>query len=139
MLTVNQLASVVAADLSPEDSQHEARRARRFVYHGQVKIAMSSAPDAEWREVSLMDLSARGMRMVYPARLSRGTTFIARLPRLEGRELLVVCTVAHCQTRSSGMFTVGVEFTCVLSESLAPEDAAELEQRIRSAILSPNS
>ena len=64
MLTVNQLASVVAADLSPEESEHDVRRARRFTYNGQVKIAMSSSPDAEFKEVSLMDLSARGMRMI---------------------------------------------------------------------------
>src|SRR4051794_27370388 len=108
MLTVNQLASVVAADLSPEEAEHEVRRARRFAYQGQVKIAMSSSPDAEFKEVSLMDLSARGMRMIYPAKLARGTTFVARLPRMGGPELAVLCTVAHCQSRASGIFTIGV-------------------------------
>ena len=139
MLTVNQLASVVAADLSPEESKHDLRRARRFAYHGQVKIAMSSSPDAEFKEVSLMDLSARGMRMIYPAKLSRGTTFVACLPRMGGPELAVLCTVAHCQSRANGMFNVGVEFTCVLSESTPADASTETQNRIRSAILSPNS
>jgi hypothetical protein len=139
LLTVHQLASVVAADLSPEESEHDVRRARRFAYQGQVKIAMSSSPDAEFKEVSLMDLSARGMRMVYPAKLSRGTTFVARLPRIDGPELAVLCTVAHCQTRASGMFTVGVEFTCVLAEPTPADISDETQTRIRSAILSPNT
>ena len=139
MLTVNQLASVVAADLSPEESEHDVRRARRFTYQGQVKIAMSSSPDAEFKEVSLMDLSARGMRMIYPAKLSRGTTFVARLPRMGGPELQVLCTVAHCQTRASGMFTIGVEFTCVIAEPTPQDASPETQDRIRSAILSNNS
>ena len=135
MLTVHQLASVVAADSSPEEVEHEVRRARRFVYHGQAKIALSSSPDAPLLEVTLSDLSARGFRMIYTARLARGTTFVARLPRISQPDLSVLCTVAHCQQRPNGLFTIGVEFTCVLSESAEPSE----EERIRSAILNPRT
>jgi hypothetical protein len=137
MLTVHQLASVVAADLSPEEVGHDLRRARRFAYHGQIKIALSSAPDAPWQEVSVVDLSARGLRLVYPARLSRGTTFVARMPRIGQPDLGVLCTVAHSQQRPNGMFTCGVEFTCVLSDGPDSESAGEMQERIRAAILKP--
>jgi hypothetical protein len=139
MLTVHQLASVVAADLSPHEVEHELRRARRFAYHGQAKITMSSAPNAPSQEVSVLDLSARGLRMLYPVRLARGATFVARLPRIGQPELAVLCTVAHCQQRPNGMFTIGVEFTCVLSDAPTAEDNEETQNRIRSAILHPES
>lgn len=135
MLTVHQLASVVAADLSPESLNHEVRRARRFAYHGQIRISLSAAADAETQEVSVVDLSARGLRFNYPRELARGTTFVARLPRCEGPELVVLCTVAHAQARPNGMFTIGVEFTCVMSEAHEPD--AEMQERIRQAILNP--
>ena len=43
------------------------------------------------------------------------------------------------RTGNVGMFNVGVEFTCVLSESTPADASTETQNRIRSAILSPNS
>src|SRR4051812_42053299 len=106
MLTVQQLASVVAADLSPETLSHEVRRARRFAYHGQIRISLSAAADTEIEEVSVIDLSARGLRFTYTRELIRGATFVARLPRCQGQELVVLCTVAHSQPRPNGLFTI---------------------------------
>src|SRR5438046_2485715 len=120
MLTVHQLASVVAADLSPETTNHEVRRARRFAYNGQIRISLSAASGTEAEEVSVIDLSARGLRFTYTRELVRGATFVARLPRCEGPELVVLCTVAHSQSRPNGLFTIGVEFTCVMSEAHEP-------------------
>jgi hypothetical protein len=135
MLTVHQLASVVAADLSPESLEHDVRRARRFPYHGQIRISVDANDEAETEDVSVMDLSARGLRFVNPKRFARGATFVARLPRYGGDELVILCTVAHCQVRSNGMFTVGVEFTCVLTESTETESSDAAQDRIRDAIL----
>ena len=135
MLTVHQLASVVAADLTPETTHHEVRRARRFAYHGQIRISHGAESGAEAEEVSVVDLSARGLRFTYTRQLARGTTFVARLPRCEDPELVVLCTVAHAQSRPNGLFTIGVEFTCVMSEAHEPD--AEMKARISQAILSP--
>jgi PilZ domain-containing protein len=135
MLTVHQLASVVAADLSPESLEHDVRRARRFPYHGQIRISLDASNKAESEDVSVVDLSARGLRFVYPTRFARGATFVARLPRYGGEELVILCTVAHCQIRPNGMFTVGVEFTCVLTQSTETESSDAAQDRIRHAIL----
>ncbi|HEY8751832.1 MAG TPA: PilZ domain-containing protein [Tepidisphaeraceae bacterium] len=136
MLTVHQLASVVAADLSPESLNHDVRRARRFAYHGQIQISFSADHAGETEEVSVIDISARGLRLIHPRRLPRGTTLVAHLPRYGSDELTVLCTVAHCQIRPNGLFTIGVEFTCVTTDSAGEPDCTE-QDRIRAAILTP--
>jgi hypothetical protein len=136
MLTVHQLASIVAADLSPEGLEHDVRRARRFAYHGQIHISMSREHADETEEVSVIDLSARGLRLIHPKKFSRGTTFVARLPRYGEDTLSILCTVAHCQIRPNGLYTIGVEFSCVMNDPSAESDGLT-EDRIRAAILTP--
>jgi hypothetical protein len=136
MLTVHQLASVVAADLSPETVNNDVRRARRFAYHGQIQITMGTDPSEGTEEVSVIDISARGLRLIHPRKLTRGTTFVGRLPRYAGEDLSVLCTVAHCQVRPNGLYTIGVEFTCVMGDPHDQQDCTE-QDRIRAAILTP--
>jgi PilZ domain-containing protein len=135
MLTAQQLASIVAADLTPDTLGNELRRARRFQYHGQILIQFSEA-DSQPEAISVLDISARGLRIVHPTEFQRGASFVAQLPRYQTTPLRVLCTVAHCQPRANGLFTVGVEFTCVLSEPGATDERAQ--ERIRRAILTHN-
>jgi hypothetical protein len=135
MLTVQQLAAIVAADLAPDSTDHELRRARRFAFHGQIQIQFSEA-DSQPEAVTVLDIAARGLRVVHPTELPRGATFVAQLPRYQSTPLRVLCTVAHSQPRANGLFTVGAEFTCVLSEPGAVDERAQ--ERIRRAILTHN-
>jgi hypothetical protein len=135
MLTAQQLASIVAADLTPDATDNELRRARRFAYHGQIQIQFSQA-DSQPEAVSVVDISARGLRIIHPTEFPRGTTFVAQLPRYQTTALKVLCTVAHSQQRANGLFTVGAEFTCVLSEPGEIDERAQ--ERIRRAILTHN-
>jgi hypothetical protein len=129
MLTDKQLGSIMAAGTSP-DSHHELRRARRFPYQGEIQIRIQNREDRE--TVSVLDLSTRGLRINCSHELARNATFVAFFPRFEGKELSVLCTVAHCQPHANRLFTIGAEFTCVLGETADPKS----EDRIRQAILS---
>jgi hypothetical protein len=135
MLTAQQLAAIVAADLTPNGTDQELRRARRFAYHGQIRIQLNEA-ETQPEAVSVLDISARGLRIVYPTEFPRGATFVAHLPRYQTTPLRVLCTVAHSQPRANGLFTVGVEFTCVLSEPATIDERTQ--ERIRRAILTHN-
>lgn len=136
MLTAHQLAAIVAADLAPDATDHELRRARRFAYHGQIEIQFSQA-DSQPEAVSVLDISARGLRIIHPSEFPRGVTFVAQMPRYQQSSLRILCTVAHSQPRANGLFTIGAEFTCVLSE---PGDVDErAQERIRRAILTEHN
>jgi len=135
MLTAQQLAAIVAADLTPDAPDQELRRARRFAYHGQIQIQFSQA-DSQPEAVSVLDISARGLRIIHPTEFPRGATFVAQMPRYQTTPLRVLCTAAHCQPRANGLFTIGAEFTCVLSEPGETDERAQ--ERIRRAILTHN-
>jgi hypothetical protein len=131
MLTAKQLASIMAADMAPDTRGHELRRARRFPYHGEIQIRLQNSHLQE--TVTVLDISTRGLRINCSHDLPRNATFVAVFPRFEGRELLVLCTVAHCHGHANRLFTIGAEFTCVLAET-TPTDAKS-QDRIRQAIL----
>jgi hypothetical protein len=131
MLTARQLASIMAAGASTSDIGHELRRARRFPYHGEIQIRLQNSDVLE--SVSVLDISTRGLRINCSHNLARNATFVAIFPRFEGKELSVLCTVAHCRGHANRLFTIGAEFTCVLDEP-APADPKS-QDRIRQAIL----
>ena len=133
MLTAKQLASIMAADMAPDTRAHELRRARRFPYHGQIQIRLQNSELEE--PVTVLDLSTRGLSINCPHNLCRNSTFVAIFPRFEGRELSVLCTVAHCRAHANRLFTIGAEFTCVLGDTTAD---ARSQDRIRQAILDSN-
>jgi hypothetical protein len=132
MLTARQIASIVAADMAADATGHDLRRSRRFAYQGQVQIRFEQ--NEQPQGVSVNDISTHGVRISYPRPLQRGSTFVARFPRYEGRDLCVLCTVAHCQAHANCMYTIGAEFTCVLAEEEKPN--SQTEDRIREALLS---
>lgn len=132
MLTAKQVASIVAADMAADATGHDLRRSRRFAYQGQIQIRLER--NQQPQSVSVIDISTHGVQISYPRELQRNSTFVARFPRYEGRDLCVLCTVAHCQAHANRLYTIGAEFTCVLAEEEKP--SSETEDRIREALLS---
>jgi hypothetical protein len=131
MLTAKQIASIVAADMAADATGHDLRRRRRFAYQGQIQIRLERNDEPE--TVSVIDIATHGVRISYSRELQRHATFVARFPRYEGHDLSVLCTVAHCQAHANRLYTIGAEFTCVLTADEKP--SSETEDRIREALL----
>jgi len=135
MLSAEQFASILKTGTQPYDAQPGMRRAPRVPHRGQVSITFNSARGELRQAVALRDLSARGIGLLYRTSLASGSTFVAHLPREAGGELAVLCTVAHCQPLPDGLFAIGAEFTCVITNS--PQDMSNRGEmdRIRTAVL----
>lgn len=134
MLSAEQFASILKS-AGPDEAKPEHRQARRVPHRGDIMVTLNPGAGAPPQTVAVKDLSARGVGIVCPVEVARGGTFLAHLPRRAAGTLTVLCTVAHCQSLSDGLFAIGAEFTCVVSEP-APVAVRDAEvDRIRQAIL----
>ena len=61
--------------------------------------------------VTVRDISATGISLVYREAIPRGTVFAMRLPRKDGRVVGVCCVVKHCRRVADRVYSFGAEFT----------------------------
>ncbi len=138
-LSTDQFAAVMKSlENPPPREDAEKRRASRVVHRARVPIVIDHGTEAErTATVTVRDLSPRGIGLLHSERLPRGTPFMIRIDRKDGPAVCVLCTVAHCRLQPGGVYSVGAEFTCVLTKDHAPTAASVRDDvdRIRKSVL----
>ena len=81
-------------------------------------IPYKSGVAGESVNVWVRDISAGGLGLIHTRAMETGEEFVITLPRIDGTELPVVCSVAHCASLAPELFTIGAQFTSVLSQEL---------------------
>ena len=127
------LASLEAVRAGRPDDK---RRASRLSVDAECTVIVGDS--TEGTVAHIVDISPRGICLLYPTPLQGGGQFVIHLPREDAAPMPMLCTVVHCR-RSDNIYRIGAEFTCVLNESKSPSsatsgaEAAEIE-RIRQSI-----
>ena len=86
--------------------------------------------------ILVRDVSPRGINILYPTQLRAGQQFTVHLEGESGRPIGLLCTVMHSRQLSSGLHSVGAEFTCVLPSSPEkPPPDQQTMNRIRDSVL----
>lgn len=140
-LSAEQYSTVIQSIEGYDPAGKDKRRAPRVVHRCRVPIVLDHGNEAERTvQITVRDLSPRGIGMLHNERIARGTPFIIQIERLGKAKVVILCTVAHCKSQGKDLFAIGAEFTCVLggSDRAQPTAASATEDiaRIRRSMLS---
>jgi hypothetical protein len=141
-LTAEQFAEIVGHlnGIASPDSAKDKRRATRI--ERRTRITISPVPGSGCAQtpspmvVMVKNLSSRGLALTADREVPPGAQFMFRLAREDGRQapVEILCTSVHCREVTDGVFSVGAEFTCIVTQPTQPQDAGETS-RIRSSML----
>ncbi|MDB5174205.1 MAG: hypothetical protein JWM97_1946 [Phycisphaerales bacterium] len=98
-----------------EGSTSSARRAPRLEYPCRISIQYGENDTRAPEEVTLKDISARGLCFLHASELARGTKLVTHIREEGGATAAVLCTVANCRPLPDGNFAIGANFIKVLS------------------------
>jgi hypothetical protein len=85
-------------------------------------IPFKTGATGETINVWVRDISAGGIGLVYAHRMEAGDEFVIRLPRVDGSELAMLCTVTHCASLAPELFTIGASFNAIAPADAIPKD-----------------
>ena len=112
------------------------RRLKRVKLSGRLLVSLvvkgERLPAAP---IQVHDFSPRGIQILYPEPMSLGQQFVVELEGAK-TEVSLLCTTLHCHRASSGLHSIGAEFTCTLPAKQnvnAPNSQAV--RRIRASML----
>ncbi len=132
--TFRELASAMTG--APVSTGNERRRSARVEVESRVPLSLiSKGQHLPAVPIMVHDVSPRGINIIYPEPLPAGQQFTVQLH--EGaKKITLLCTVLHARPLSSGLHSVGAEFTCVLPTrgEKSPADKETVE-RIRHSLL----
>lgn len=128
-----ELATALTGKKAPEGN--ERRRSNRVEVQTRVPLSIfSKGQQMPSVPIMVRDVSPRGINILYPEPLSGGQQFTVEISG-GGKKVHLLCTVMHSRRVSSGLFSIGAEFTCVLPNHLPlPCDDREVKH-IRDSIL----
>ena len=105
------LLDQVAHLKSDARSGDEKRSAPRVGLRVGVDLYLESDAGERGVGVTVRDISAAGISLVYREPIPRGTMFAMRLPRRDGKIMGLCCTVKHCRKVADRLYAIGAEFT----------------------------
>ena len=141
-LSAEQFAELASSfNTQPKEQQHEKRRAPRTDLQASVRITpVVSGRQLAPISVIISDFSARGIAFVESSPMEAGQQFVLELPRREGGNVSLLCTVMHVKPCGRNAYRIVAEFTCGVQPSSQSNsahekpDAAEVK-RIRESML----
>jgi hypothetical protein len=135
-LSAESFRDLARAYSKERSRDHDRRRSQRVKV--QTRVPLSLIDDGEARTpapIMVLDVSPRGISVLYPQRLAPGTQFTVQLAG-SLKTITLLCTVMHSRQISNGLYNVGAEFTCVVpaKDNRKPADGRAVN-RIRNSIL----
>jgi hypothetical protein len=135
--SAEQFAQIVQAlEATPRpDNQHEQRRAPRIARDLKLTITpiVDGLPQTSYT-AQVENLSSRGLGILDASKLRSGSQFTISLPHENGGVVPILCTVVHCRAAGKSLYRIGAEFTCIVSDRIAPPPNDD-QDRIRDSIL----
>ena len=118
------------------DPSKERRRSARIEVQSRVPLSLMDNDEAlPPVPIMVRDVSPRGINIIYPEPLPAGQQFTVQLLETS-KKITLLCTVLHSRPLSSGLHSIGAEFTCVLPMSRQKGAGDErARQRIRQSML----
>src|SRR2546423_8220076 len=128
-----ELATALTGKTAPEGN--ERRRSNRVEVQTRVPLSIfSKGQQMPPVPIMVRDVSPRGINILYPESLASGQQFTVEISG-GGKKINLLCTVMHSRRVSSGLFSVGAEFTCVLPSHLPLPNDDRAVKHIRDSIL----
>jgi hypothetical protein len=128
-----ELAHALTGKKAPEGT--ERRRSTRVEVQTRLPLSLfSKGQQMPSVPIMVRDVSPRGINILYPEALPAGTQFTVEITG-GGKKIHLLCTVMHSQRVSSGLFSIGAEFTCVLPSHLPLPNDDRAVKHIRESIL----
>ncbi len=121
----------------PSLDEKERRRSQRVDVQSRVPLSLIKQGETlPAVPIMVKDVSPRGINIIYPEPLPAGQQFTVQLLET-AKKITLLCTVLHSRALSSGLHSVGAEFTCVLPtpHERMPGDERVIEERIRHSML----
>lgn len=136
-LSAEQFAELAASfKTQPSTTTHERRRAARLDLNAQIRIRpVDEADTLTACYVNVSNFSARGISFVHNIQLETGAQFITELPRKNGGQVELLCTVAHVEPAGPNSFRIGAEFTCVIPTRAPANNSNDELSRIKAKML----
>src|SRR4051812_41534543 len=95
-------------------ADNERRRSNRVEVQTRVPLSLfSKGHQLPAVPIMVRDVSPRGINILYPEPLAGGTQFTVQISGV-GKKINLLCTVMHSRQVSTGLHSIGAEFTCVL-------------------------
>ena len=117
------------------DGGNERRRSARVKVQTRVPLSMVSRGEAlPSVPIMVRDVSPRGINILYPEALPAGQQFTVQLSG-GPKGVILLCTVMHSKQVSSGLHSIGAEFTCVVPSPRPRNEDERTEKRIRDSLL----
>jgi hypothetical protein len=135
-LSAESFRDLAQAYAGKRSAGHERRRSQRVKVQTRLPLSIIHNGDARMpAPIMVLDVSPRGISVLYPQRLAPGTQFTVQLAGTV-KTITLLCTVMHSRQISNGLYNVGAEFTCVVPAKggRKPADGRAVN-RIRNSIL----
>jgi len=132
--TFRELTRSLAPKL--ELSDKERRRSARVEVKSRVPLSLiENGESLAAVPIMVHDVSPRGINIIYPEPLAAGQQFTVQLPE-SAKKITLLCTVLHSHPLSSGLHSIGAEFTCTIQTPMPkPGTDERTVDRIRHSML----
>jgi len=140
-LSAETFERIVASVRTDQSVRDERRSSTRVGVRAIVTIYLIRDNDngLDAAQVTVRDISAGGIGLMYNSMLRVGRRFLIRLPRVDDQPLPLVCVVRQCRAVSPGVHIIGAEFLkpapAVEKTKVDVAPSVQEQDRIRDAIL----
>ena len=133
-ISAEQLRDILHHINTHDMAAAEVRRAPRVKIQLPVELTPCGRPDAERIASRIVDISARGAKLLHPRPLEPGEQVLLHIPEQHRGEVSILCNVCNCHETSARKYNVGIEFIGPAAVP-NPNSIEEETRRIRASIL----